>query len=54
VQAALAAHYAGERFIRVLPLRDAATLESGFDVQACNDTNRVDVRVRQQRRRRCC
>jgi N-acetyl-gamma-glutamyl-phosphate reductase len=54
VQAALAAHYAGERFIRVLPLRDAATLESGFfDVQACNDTNRVDVRVR-QRRRRCC
>jgi len=46
VQAALAAHYAGERFIRVLPLRDAATLESGFfDVQACNDTNRVDLFV---------
>ena len=46
VQAALAAHYAGERFIRVMPLRDAATLEGGFfDVQACNDTNRVDVFV---------
>jgi N-acetyl-gamma-glutamyl-phosphate reductase len=46
VHAALAAHYAGERFIRVMPLRDAATLEGGFfDVQACNDTNRVDVFV---------
>ena len=29
-----------------MPLRDAATLEGGFfDVQACNDTNRVDVFV---------
>ncbi|MEE9476862.1 MAG: N-acetyl-gamma-glutamyl-phosphate reductase, partial [Roseateles sp.] len=46
IQAALAAHYDGERFIRVMPLRDAATLEAGFfDVQACNDTNRVDVFV---------
>ena len=36
--------YAGERFIRVMPLRDAATLQAGyFDVQACNDTNRVDI-----------
>ena len=46
VHAALAAHYAGERFINVKPLRDAATLEAGsFDVQACNDTNRVDLFV---------
>jgi N-acetyl-gamma-glutamyl-phosphate reductase len=46
VHAALAARYAGERFIRVLPLRDPDTLESGFfDVQACNDTNRVDILV---------
>ena len=38
--------YAGERFIRVMPLRDAATLQAGyFDVQACNDTNRVDIFV---------
>ena len=38
--------YAGERFIRVMPLRDAATLDDGFfDVQAANDTNRVDVFV---------
>jgi N-acetyl-gamma-glutamyl-phosphate reductase len=38
--------YAGERFIRVMPLRDAATLEDGFfDVQACNDSNRVDIFV---------
>ena len=43
---ALSAHYAGERFIRVMPLRDPATLEEGaFDVQACNDTNRVDLFV---------
>ncbi|MDO8418926.1 MAG: N-acetyl-gamma-glutamyl-phosphate reductase, partial [Rubrivivax sp.] len=46
VHAALAARYAGERFIRVMPLRDPGTLESGFfDVQACNDSNRVDVFV---------
>ncbi len=46
VHAALAARYAGERFIRVMPLRDPATLESGFfDVQANNDSNRVDIFV---------
>lgn len=46
LHAALAAHYEGERFVRVMPLRDAATLEGGFfDVQACNDTNRVDLFV---------
>lgn len=43
---ALAAHYEGERFVRVLPLRDPATLADGyFDVQACNGTNRVDLFV---------
>lgn len=46
VQHALAAHYAGERFIRVMPLADPDTLASGFfDVQACNDSNRVDLFV---------
>jgi N-acetyl-gamma-glutamyl-phosphate reductase len=46
LQAALEQHYAGERFIRVMPLSDAATLDEGyFDVQACNDTNRVDIFV---------
>jgi len=46
LHAALAARYAGERFIRVMPLRDPATLDSGFfDVQGCNDTNRVDLFV---------
>jgi len=46
LQSAFEAHYAGERFIRVMPLRDAATLEEGFfDVQGCNDTNRVDIFV---------
>ncbi len=46
VREALAAHYEGERFIRVMPLRDADTPAGGFfDVQACNDTNRVDLFV---------
>jgi N-acetyl-gamma-glutamyl-phosphate reductase len=46
VHQALHARYANEHFIRVMPLRDPATLEHGFfDVQACNDTNRVDIFV---------
>jgi N-acetyl-gamma-glutamyl-phosphate reductase len=46
VHAALAAHYAGERFVRVLPLSDPATLEGGFfDVQACNDSNACELFV---------
>ena len=46
VQAALERHYAGERFVRVQALRDATTLEHGyFDVQACNDSNFVDLFV---------
>ncbi len=46
VREAMAAHYEGERFIRVMPLRDADTPAGGFfDVQACNDTNRVDLFV---------
>jgi N-acetyl-gamma-glutamyl-phosphate reductase len=46
LHACYAARYADERFVRVMPLRDAATLEEGFlDVQACNDTNRVDLFV---------
>ena len=44
LHSALTSYYEGERFIRVMPLRDAATLESGFfDVQACNDSNLVDL-----------
>lgn len=43
---ALSERYAAESFVRVMPLRDPATLAAGFfDVQACNDTNRVDVFV---------
>jgi len=46
LQAALVKHYAGEQFVRVMPLRDPLTLEEGFfDVQACNDSNRVDLFV---------
>jgi N-acetyl-gamma-glutamyl-phosphate reductase len=46
LQRTLAERYAGERFIRVMPLSDPATLEGGyFDVQACNDSNRCDLFV---------
>ncbi len=46
LQRALAARYAGERFVHVAALDDAATLESGFfDPQACNDSNRAEVFV---------
>ncbi|MEO8483953.1 MAG: N-acetyl-gamma-glutamyl-phosphate reductase [Acidobacteriota bacterium] len=37
--------YAQERFVRVMPIDDPDTLANGFDVQACNDTNRVDIFV---------
>ncbi|MEI7464680.1 MAG: N-acetyl-gamma-glutamyl-phosphate reductase [Burkholderiales bacterium] len=46
LHAALMQRYAAERFIRVMPLRDEDTLAGGFfDVQGCNDTNRVDLFV---------
>jgi N-acetyl-gamma-glutamyl-phosphate reductase len=46
LHAALEWRYAGERFVRVMPLNDPATIDAGaFDVQACNDTNRVDLFV---------
>ena len=43
---ALAEYYAGEPFIRVLPFDNDANCDSGFfDVEGCNDTNRVDLFV---------
>ena len=46
LQSAYETRYAGEPFIRVMPLRDPGALAEGyFDVQACNDTNRVDIFV---------
>ena len=46
IHATFQERYAGEAFIRVMPLRDPATLAEGFfDVQACNDTNVVDIFV---------
>jgi N-acetyl-gamma-glutamyl-phosphate reductase len=47
LQQCLTAHYAGERFIQVMPLGgDPATRETGFfDVQACNDSNRCELFV---------
>ena len=44
---ALAERYAGERFVKVMALGDAAALDEGgfFDVQACNDSNRCELFV---------
>jgi len=43
---ALASHYAGERFVRVLPLGAPASAHEGFlDVQACNETNDCEIMV---------
>ena len=42
----IADYYAGEPFIKVLPVDLAATTDGGFyDVEANNDSNRVDIAV---------
>lgn len=46
LHALYADRYAGERFIRVMPPNDPETMADGyFDVQAANDSNRVDLFV---------
>lgn len=46
VHRALSAHYAQERYVRVLPHGAATGAHDGyFDVQGCNDTNRCDIFV---------
>jgi N-acetyl-gamma-glutamyl-phosphate reductase len=46
VQALFAEYYAGEQFVRVAPFNVDENLDGGmFDVQANNDTNRVDLFV---------
>ncbi len=46
VQALFAEYYAGEAFVHVAPFNADDNLDSGFfDVQASNDTNRVDLFV---------
>lgn len=46
VHAALTERYAGEQFVKVMPLFDPQVLADGmFDVQACNDTQRADLFV---------
>ncbi len=46
VREALAAHYAGERFVQVLPFDNEANAPGGFfDPTACNRTNRLDLGV---------
>jgi len=46
IQAAFEERYGGEPFVKVMPLRDPATLADGaFDVQACNGSNRAELFV---------
>lgn len=42
----LAAHYEGQRFVKVMPFESDSLLEEGFfDPTACNGTNRMDLFV---------
>lgn len=46
VQQILAEYYGAEPFIRVLPFDLEANTDGGFyDIEGCNDTNRVDIAV---------
>src|SRR5262245_4957040 len=46
IHAVLSETYAGERFVKAMPLSDPAALDAGyFDVQACNDSNRCELFV---------
>jgi N-acetyl-gamma-glutamyl-phosphate reductase len=46
VHRVLSERYAGEHFVRVMPLADPRVIaEGGFDVQACNDTQYADLFV---------
>jgi len=46
VQQIIADYYVGEPFIKVLPVDLEATTDGGFfNVEACNDSNRVDIAV---------
>jgi N-acetyl-gamma-glutamyl-phosphate reductase len=46
VQQVLSDHYAGERFVTVMPYEAEPILDGGYlDAQACNGTNRVDLFV---------
>jgi N-acetyl-gamma-glutamyl-phosphate reductase len=43
---ALDARYRGERFVKLLPMREPLDAdEYSFDPRACNDTNRIELRV---------
>ena len=46
VHAALQSHYAGEKFVRVMPLFGEGHLDDGFlDPSECNRTNRIEIFV---------
>lgn len=42
----LSEHYAGEQFVQVMPYEDDSLLfDGGFDITACNDTNKAEIFV---------
>ncbi len=42
----LSEHYAGEQFVKVMPYEDDSLLfDGGFDITACNDTNKAEIFV---------
>jgi len=45
VRQALAAHYEGERFVRVMPAREDDLENGRLNPEGCNDTNRLDIFV---------
>jgi N-acetyl-gamma-glutamyl-phosphate reductase len=46
LHAALTAHYAGQRFVRVMPYADDSVLDAGsIRMNACNGSNRIDLFV---------
>ena len=52
IHRALRAYYAGERFIRVMPLNDDGVLVQGFlSPQECNESNRAELFVYQSQDR---
>ncbi len=44
IHKALSAAYAGEKFVKVVPLADGDALK-GLDAEGCNDTNRLEIYV---------
>jgi N-acetyl-gamma-glutamyl-phosphate reductase len=45
LEAALAEHYAGAKYVKVVPAADASTKGGRLEAEALNGTNRLELRV---------